>query len=268
MAFFMGIQHPFFFMSSFFWPIALLRFSAIFVLIFVSACATLPEPQTNHSQTLGDFPLASQASQASPWQPLHLPGKRQTRFTHALHQGRAAIQANANRSASMLRRPANIPAADLGALSFSWQAPKLIDLSNMAERDTEDSVVRVILTFEGNRSKFSAKNNMLSDLSLALTGEELPYATLMYVWCNTRPVGTIITNPRTDRIRKLVLESGPANLGKWLDYERDIRADFIQAFGEEPGALTGIALMTDTDNTQSKATAWYGPIRLKQSKMP
>ncbi len=250
-------------MSLFPWLFAASRLSVVCLLVFVSACATLPEPQEAYEQALGASPLASQTSQASPWQPMHLPGKRQTRFTHALHQGRAAIHANANSSASMLRRPAKIPAADLGALRFSWQAPKLIDLSNMAERDTEDSVVRVILTFEGNRSKFSAKNSMLSDLSLALTGEELPYATLMYVWCNTRPVGTIITNPRTDRIRKLVLESGSANLGKWLDYERDIRADYIQAFGEEPGALTGIALMTDTDNTQSKATAWYGPVSLK-----
>ncbi len=133
----------------------------------------------------------------------------------------------------------------------------------MSDRDAEDAVVRVILSFEGDRSKFSAKNRMLSDLSQALTGEELPYATLMYVWCNTRAVGDVITNPRTDRIRKIVVESGAAHLGKWLDYERDIRADFIKAFGEEPGTLTGIALMTDTDNTQSKATAWYGPVRLK-----
>lgn len=100
---------------------------------------------------------------------------------------------------------------------------------------------------------------------MSLTGEPLPYASLMYVWCSTRQIGEIITNPRTDRIRKLVVESGTANLGKWLDYERDVRADFIRAFGEEPGALIGMALMTDTDNTQSKATAWYGPISFRPS---
>jgi hypothetical protein len=88
----------------------------------------------------------------------------------------------------------------------------------------------------------------------------------MYVWCNSRPVNEVIINPRTDRIRKLVLESGKANLGRWLDYERDIRADYIRAFGEDPGALTGIAIMTDTDNTQSQATAWYGPISLRTAK--
>jgi Protein of unknown function (DUF3047) len=197
------------------------------------------------------------------WQPWALPSKRQTQFKRVKQGGREAIHASAMSSASLMRKKIRIDAVDLGALKFSWQTPMLIEAADMAERDAEDAVVRVILSFEGDRSKFSNKNRMLSDLSQALTGEEMPYATLMYVWCNMCPVGSVIVNPRTDRIRKLVVESGKGNLGKWLDYERDIRADFMQAFGEEPGAITGIALMTDTDNTQSKATAWYGPISFK-----
>ena len=41
-----------------------------------------------------------------------------------------------------------------------------------------------------------------------------------------------------------------------------IKADFEKAFGEPPGALLGLAIMTDTDNTRSTARAWYGAIRL------
>jgi hypothetical protein len=132
----------------------------------------------------------------------------------------------------------------------------------MAERDSEDSPVRLILAFEGDRSQFSAKNAMLSDLTEALTGEPLPYATLMYVWCNRRPVDSIILNPRTDRVRKLVVESGPVHIQQWRRYQRDIRADFEKAFGEPPGALVGMAIMTDTDNTRGKVRAWYGNIDL------
>ena len=57
----------------------------------------------------------------------------------------------------------------------------------------------------------------------------MPYATLMYVWCNKREPGTVITSPRTGRIRKLVVESGTHELDRWLDYERDIRADYVSA---------------------------------------
>jgi hypothetical protein len=105
---------------------------------------------------------------------------------------------------------------------------------------------------------------MLAELSRLMTGEEMPYATLMYVWSKTRPVGSLINSPRTSRIRKLVIESGPGNLGQWVDHVRDVRADYERAFGEPPGALIGVAIMTDTDNTRSRARAWYGPVSLRE----
>jgi hypothetical protein len=133
----------------------------------------------------------------------------------------------------------------------------------MRQREAEDSPVRLILVFEGDRQRFSMQNQLLSELTLSLTGEPLPYATLMYVWCNDCPAESVIVNPRTDRIRKLAVESGPGQVGQWLNYRRDIRADFEKAFGEPPGALLGLAIMTDTDNTRSTTRAWYGAIRLE-----
>ena len=238
------------------WHLFVFRLLVVCVVIVLGACSTQPVP----SDDKGAIALPFVEQQA--WKPMHLPGKRKTIFSRGFHDGREAIEASASSSASMFRQAIRLNPQDLGVVKFSWVTRKLIDSADMAERDREDAVVRVILSFEGDRAKFSAKNKMLSELSLVLTGEELPYATLMYVWCNKRAAGDVITNPRTYRIRKVVVESGKTNLGRWLDYERDIRADFIKAFGEEPGALTGIALMTDTDNTQTKATAWYGPVSL------
>jgi len=51
-------------------------------------------------------------------------------------------------------------------------------------------------------------------------------------------------------------------VGTWLSYTRDIRADFEKAFGEAPGALLGMGLMTDTDNTRSTTRAWYGRVQI------
>jgi hypothetical protein len=123
--------------------------------------------------------------------------------------------------------------------------------------------VRIVLAFDGDRSRFSTKDSMLAELTRAITGEEMPYATLMYVWSNNSAVGDVIRNPRTDRIRKIVLEAGPQSLGRWREYERDIRADYERAYGEPPGALVGVALMTDSDNTRSMAKAWYGAVRVQ-----
>lgn len=200
-----------------------------------------------------------------PWQRLLLPGKRATQFESVQIEGRAAMAATADASASMVRKQVHVPASALGQLSFSWKVPALIAGADMAARDADDAPVRLVLAFEGDRSRFSAKNAMLSELARALTGEEMPYATLMYVWCNSRAPGSVILNPRTDRIRKIVVESGPGGLGQWRDYERDVRADFVRAFGEEPGALVAVGIMTDSDNTGSHVRAWYGPLSLHRS---
>ncbi|MBP7521960.1 MAG: DUF3047 domain-containing protein, partial [Leptothrix sp. (in: Bacteria)] len=60
----------------------------------------------------------------------------------------------------------------------------------------------------------------------------------------------------------VVVESGARRLGQWLRYERDVVADFRAAYGEDPGELIGIAVMTDSDNTGTEAEAFYGPIEL------
>lgn len=196
------------------------------------------------------------------WLHCAFPGKKSTHYRAVRLDGRDAVLSESDSSASMLRQNLRVEPANLGKLSFSWKVPKMIAGADMTQRDGDDSPVRVVLAFEGDRSKFSAKNAMLSELALALTGEPLPYATLMYVWGTHSAPESVIVNTRTDRIRKLVIESGPGHLGRWLDYERDVRADYEKAFGEAPGALVGVAIMTDTDNTRQQAKAWYGPVTL------
>lgn len=172
------------------------------------------------------------------------------------------MHASASNSVSMLRQSARVEPDQLKKLRFSWKVPKLIAGADLTLREAHDSPVRIVLAFEGDRSKFSAKNSMLSELAHALTGEPLPYATLMYVWCNACAAGSVISSPRTDRIREIPLESGAERLGQWLDYERDVVADFEKAFGEAPGALVDVGFMTDTDNTRQDTVAWYGPVSL------
>jgi Protein of unknown function (DUF3047) len=72
----------------------------------------------------------------------------------------------------------------------------------------------------------------------------------------------VVPNPRTQTVRNLILESGIENQGRWLSYRRNVRDDFLRVFGEEPGNLTSMALMTDADNTDSQTEGWYREIKL------
>jgi hypothetical protein len=233
----------------------------------LTGCATRPAAvATATAPTAGSYTWNTQ--QQMDWQELPFPGKVRTiyRLDDQAPQDnrgqRGALKAEAQSSASMLRTPIRLEADALSRIGFSWLVPALIPDADMALRGRDDSPVRLILAFDGDRSKFSAKDATLNELTRLVTGEEMPYATLMYVWCNQRPVGSVIHNARTDRIRKIVVESGTPGLMKWRNYERDIRADFERVFGEAPGALVAIGLMTDSDNTQSNTVAWYGPVSL------
>jgi hypothetical protein len=237
-----------------------MRWLLLAAMFFLSAC-TAPSMRAPMSSASVGVQLWS-PDQQQHWEPVRFPGKKLTSFKLGRHQSRASLQADAMSSASMLRQKVRVEPDQLGRLKFAWHVPELIAGADMGLRDADDSPVRVVLAFEGDRSKFSPRNAMLSELAHVLTGEEMPYATLMYVWCNQRAVDSVIVNPRTDRIQKIVVESGRAHLRQWMEYERDVRADYQKAFGEAPGALVAIGLMTDSDNTRTTTQAWYGDIQL------
>ena len=223
-------------------------------------CGSIP-PGT--PKLASGMPAVWQAEDLLKWESVKIPGKLATQYSLVRLSHGNSLMANAQSSASMLRHDLRIESDRLNTLNFSWQIQKLIEGADMAQRDQDDSPVRLVLAFDGDRSQFSPKNAMLSELSHVLSGRPMPYATLMYVWCNQRPVDSVIENPRTDRIRKIVIESGQKHLNQWISYERNIRADYERVFGEPPGALIGIGIMTDSDNTRSRAQAWYGPIALR-----
>jgi hypothetical protein len=199
---------------------------------------------------------------AQGWQGVTLPGKKATEYHWTAKDGRAALAAVSEASASMWRRPLSVPPSELGEVDFSWWVQDLVAEGNVAVAEREDAPARVLFGFDGDVSRLPLRTRMLFDLAEALTGERPPYATLMYVWDAQAPVGTVIVNPRTDRIRKIVVDSGPTQLRRWREHRRDLDADFRRAFGEPPGALRSVALMTDSDNTRSQARSWYGPVRL------
>jgi len=215
------------------------------------ACATPPSPPP-----------------ASEWHAVALPGKRSTQYVWTEKDGRGAWSATSNRSASMWRQRLSKPPARLSEVNFSWWVNDLIADANVAVAEQEDAPARVMFAFDGDVSRLPQRTRVMFELAEALTGEKPPFATLVYVWDATAPVGSVIVNPRTDRIRKIVVDSGPGKLRRWRDHKRNLAADYRLAFGEEPGPLAAIALMTDTDNTASSALSWYGPVTFQDPPQP
>ena len=260
---------------------------AIVLVWALSACTTLPQgessevmeqdtsaaaqgavaiarnPWTDVSGVFISSATKTPASPVAPWSHFRFPGKAATLYSYAFEDGRPTMLGRSSASSSVLRREVDIPAGQIGEINFEWKVPALLKPCEGVTLDKDDSSARVFLTFEGDRNKFSTKNAVVSELAHLLMGEPLPYATLAYVWSNDQPLESVINSARTDRVRSIVVESGSAHLNQWQTYARNIRADFEKVFGEAPGALLRVAVMTDNDSTCSPVSAWYGAVSFK-----
>jgi hypothetical protein len=86
---------------------------------------------------------------------------------------------------------------------------------------------------------------------------------ISYVWESRLPPETAYPSPYTARARTIVVRSGPAELGRWVEERRDVYQDYRRLFGAEPSRLAGVAVMTDTDDSGERAEAWYDAIILR-----
>lgn len=198
-----------------------------------------------------------------PWAdwPFHA-SKRRTEYRSVVLGGRRVVEARADSSVSGLRHPVDIDPVSRPILEWGWRIDGVLDQADIGDRRADDSPVRIVLAFDGDVSTLPLKEQMFFERVKLLGGQDLPYATLMYVWCTRRAPGEITQNPHTSRVRKIVVESGAGGVRQWRDYRRDIVADYERAFGAKPGRLIAVGVMSDSDNTRQQAVAWYGDIRL------
>lgn len=190
------------------------------------------------------------------------PFKKNTVYRLENYQGKTVLSANSKTSASGLAVKLRPRQASNLWLQWEWKAINPITNADNADGYTDDAPLRILVAFDGNKSKLSLKEKMTFEMASLISGQEMPFATLMYIWSGKSPVDTIISNAHTSRIKMIVVDSGWDNLGQWHKHQRDLAADYKRAYGEAPGEVIGIALLTDTDNTKSEARAFYGDIEL------
>lgn len=189
--------------------------------------------------------------------------KRRTQYTLVEEEGRTALRARADASAAGIARRLYLDARAMPLLTWSWKVTRLLQKSDIGTRAGDDYPARLYVTFDLEAGSLPLGSRL--DLALARTfqGGDVPAAALCYVWDTRAPAGSIRANAFTGRVRMVVVESGATRLGRWLDYERDVAADYRRAFGAEPPAISGVAVSTDTDNTGETAESFYGDVAFR-----
>ena len=231
------------------------------------APAPIDEPGLPPAQQVLPFSGALPGSSLAGWRPYALRRDvRQTRYAVARDGQRQVLHALASSSATGLRCAVQIDPKALGQLHFSWRVRDAPARADVAQAALDDCPARLIVAFDGDNSRLPLRDRLFYEQVELFTGQRLPYATLMYVWDGGRhALESVHANHRSRRIQYLTVESGAERAGRWLNYQRDVVADYQRVFDEAPGSIIGVGVLTDADALKLQLEAWYGDISLVAS---
>ncbi len=235
--------------------------STLALIVAAPAFAQAP-PATDAAPLVAPFSSGRTGATFPPgWLPIKInEQKKPTLYDLTDDQGTIVLHAVADGAASLLGVRGKFDISAAPVIAWRWKISRLIESADNSVASKEDSPVRILLEFDGDKSKLSVSERSQIATGKLLSGRELPDATLMYIWSNKEPAGKVIPNPHTRRVQMVVASSGALGVGAWQTLSRNAVEDFRRAFGEDPGKLIGAAVLTDTDNTGENVEAWYGDI--------
>ncbi len=174
--------------------------------------------------------------------------RKRSRYDVVQEEGGLVLKATSERSASGLWRTVSFDHVASGTLSWRWKVTRSIpDNVNELEKKGDDYAARLFVVFGDDPFARRAR-------------------ALCYVWAARQPVGSTFRSPYVSSVAMVVLQSGDARAGTWIREQRDVVEDYREAFGEAPATIAAVALMIDTDDTRSRATAWFDDMVLELRK--
>jgi hypothetical protein len=201
------------------------------------------------------------------WRVVALPNQTfpLTRYSAERIDGRDAMRIDARASyGNLVHALPNLSAPRY--LRWSWRLQQANAQADLRRKAGDDSPAKVCLSFDVPLQQVPFVERQLLRVARAQSNQDLPAATLCWVWDAREAVGTLLPNPYTRRVRYIVLRGAGDATGAWFDEQRNVAADFQRAFGDEINelpALTAVIVAGDADNTGASSTAHIAALRFE-----
>ena len=187
-----------------------------------------------------------------------------TRFELADLQGERALKVSTRASYGTWVH--DLPKVDPGRLQWRWRLDEPLSdgkgVADILTKAGDDAALKVCVMFDHPLDRVPFVERTLLRIARSVSGEDLPAATLCYVWDSVHAAGLQAANPYTKRVRFITLQGKASPLGKWQTETRDVAGDFANLFGDElPAAaavpkVRAVLIGADSDNTASHSVAW------------
>ena len=223
-------------------------------------------------QMLSTLVPAEGAQPAAPWRVVGFPKAGAdiplTRFEVATVQGERAVKVSTQASYGTLVH--DLPRMPAGRLQWRWRLDQPLsggkNMPDILTKAGDDAALKVCVMFDHPLDRVPFVERTKLRLARSLSGEDLPAATLCYVWDSTHPAGTHGANPYSRRVRFISLQGHGAPLGQWQSESRDVAADFARLFADESAAdvptpkARAVLVGADSDNTGSRSLGWVASL--------
>ena len=229
----------------------------------LASVAAPARPETAAPALHGVF-VRGEAGLPAGWKPVAFSKiERHTVYEVVESDGRRAVEARADRSASGLAWEQAFDPAALPVLEWSWKITNVLAKGDIRTKAGDDLPARVLVMFPFDPDTASLSTRLSFGLYKAIFREYPPAQALSYVWANRLPQGEMVESAYTERLRHIAVQSGPARAGEWVSERRHIGEDFRRAFPGQPmPRMARLAIMVDTDNTGDVTTSWFAELRL------
>ena len=179
------------------------------------------------------------AGDLSGWQRKSFRGE--TEYALRVENGVRALCARSRDAGSGMFRELEVDLQATPWIHWSWKVDTGLHAGDERTRAGDDYPARVYVVFSGGAAFWRTR-------------------ALNYVWSSREPEGAVWPNAFTANARMVAVRSGTEGAGQWQGERRDVLADYRRIFGEDPGKVDAVAVMTDTDNGGGSAAACYGDI--------
>ena len=187
-----------------------------------------------------------------------------TRFEFADVQGERALKVSTRASYGTWVHDLN--KANPGRLQWHWRLDQPLmggkGVADILTKAGDDAALKVCVMFDHPLDRVPFVESTLLRIARSVSGEDLPAATLCYVWDSVHPAGLQGPNPYTQRVRFITLQGKGALLAQWQTETRDVAADFAKLFADElpDGAgvpkVRAVLIGADSDNTGAQSLGW------------
>lgn len=206
------------------------RYASIGLLVALLVSATMAASRTFGVLTLPDL---------SDWETKKFSGE--TSYELISIDDRLAIKAVSNSSASGIVREIKVDLTKTPYLNWSWKVESTLGDQDETKKSGDDYAARVYVVISGGIFFWRTR-------------------AINYTWASVHPKDSSWPNPYTGNVAMVAVDSGQEYAGQWVARKRNVLQDLKKLHGLDKTHIDAVAIMTDTDNSNKSATAYYGDI--------